>query len=76
MDGNESYDELEVAAEAPLQGRFLLSGYRSPLYDRVAKWFGWHRREFKITNCASGKNTKPQMTECLWMNYEPPENTP
>lgn len=52
-----------------IKGRFLLSGYRSPLYDDVAKEQRWTRHEFKIDNKASGGKTKRQMTECVWLNY-------
>jgi DNA adenine methylase len=56
-----------------ISGRFLLSGYRSAMYDAAALCHGWHRREFPIVNNASGKKTKEPKVECVWTNYESPE---
>lgn len=52
-----------------IKGRFLLSGYRSDLYDLVAGSHGWRRVEFNIANHASSSKSKKRMTECVWMNY-------
>jgi len=52
-----------------LQGRFLLSGYRSDLYDSYAARFGWRRHEKAIHNHAAGGKKKRIMTECVWTNY-------
>ncbi len=52
-----------------LEGRFLLSGYRSDLYDDYATRFGWTRHEMKINNHAAGGKTKRTMTECVWTNF-------
>ncbi len=54
-----------------IAGNFLLSGYRSPLYDGAAKSEGWHRVDFDLPNNAGGGKTKRRMTECVWMNFEP-----
>lgn len=54
---------------AGIEGRFLLSGYQSSLYDMAAKEQGWNRHEFKINNHAAGGKTKRIMTECVWTNY-------
>jgi DNA adenine methylase len=54
---------------AGIQGKFLLSGYRSKLYDDFAKQQKWRREEKLIPNQASGKREKELKTECLWMNY-------
>jgi DNA adenine methylase len=53
-----------------LQGRFLLSGYRSKLYDQWAKENGYRRIDIKIDNKAGAGKTKQPRTECVWMNYE------
>jgi DNA adenine methylase len=53
-----------------IQGRFLLSGYRSDLYDRFATRFGWRRHEFELPNHAAGGESKRRMIECVWCNYE------
>jgi DNA adenine methylase len=52
-------------------GRFLLSGYRSPLYDEAASASGWHRTDFGIANHAAGGKAKRRMTECVWTNFNP-----
>lgn len=52
-----------------IKGRFVLSGYHSELYDKVAKQFGWRVSE-KETDNKSGKGAKKQRrTEVLWMNF-------
>lgn len=52
-----------------IKGKFLLSGYRSSLYDDAALRWGWNRKEFTMPNNAAGGKKKRQMTECVWMNY-------
>lgn len=54
---------------AGIKGKFLLSGYRSAMYDADAKRFGWRRVDFDLPNNASGGESKRRMTECVWMNY-------
>lgn len=54
---------------AKIEGKFLLSGYRSKLYDEWASGRGWNRHEFQIVNNASGKKTKDVKTECVWTNF-------
>lgn len=53
-----------------IRGKFLLSGYRSKLYDSFAAVANWHCQEFQIDNKASGRKRKPIMTESVWANYE------
>lgn len=55
-----------------VKGQFLLSGYRSPLYDAVAANCGWWRHEFVLANHASGARTKGRKVECVWANRPPP----
>lgn len=55
-----------------IKGKFLLSGYRSAMYDGDAERFGWHRVDFDLPNSAAGGTKKRRMTECVWMNYESP----
>lgn len=57
-------DELDE-----LQGKFILSGYHSAMYDQYASSCDWRCVEIEIDNKASGATTKRKMTECLWMNY-------
>jgi len=54
---------------AAIKGRFLLSGYPSEIYDKVAAKCGWRRVDFAIDNKSSGAKVKEIKTECLWMNY-------
>jgi DNA adenine methylase len=55
---------------AGIQGRFLLSGYHSDLYDTEAAALGWKCHEFKIANHAAGGKEKRRMIECVWCNFE------
>jgi DNA adenine methylase len=52
-----------------IKGKFLLSGYRHPLYDAAAKQYGWQRTDIEIDNKASSQKIKPKKIECLWSNY-------
>ncbi len=56
---------------ADVKGKFLLSGYRSDLYDRYAGEFGWHRTDFEVANHAAGGKAKRRMVECVWSNFDP-----
>ncbi len=56
-------------SKGPIVGRFLLSGYRSEMYDAVAERCGWTRHEFSIPNNAAGGKEKRRMVECVWTNY-------
>lgn len=52
-----------------VQGKFLLSGYHSPMYDVWAERNGFSVEEIQIDNKASGANKKRTMTECVWRNF-------
>jgi DNA adenine methylase len=54
-----------------MKGKFLLSGYRSKLYDDTARNFGWHRTDFELPNNASGGAEKRRMVESVWTNFNP-----
>lgn len=54
---------------ADIRGRFMLSGYRSDLYDATALCDGWRRVDIEIDNKASSAKTKPKKVESVWMNY-------
>ena len=47
---------------------FLLSGYRSPMYDAVAAGNQWHRIDFDMPNHSGQGKTKQRRTECVWSN--------
>ncbi len=53
---------------ALIEGKFLLSGYRSELYDDIAEHC-WRRVDFDLPNNASSRKTKERKTECVWMNF-------
>ena len=53
-----------------IKGKFLLSGYKSAMYEKFAAVANWWRVEWDIDNKASSKSTKPTATECVWSNYE------
>lgn len=65
---NDDHVNLLVALRR-LQGKFLLSGYRSKLYDSEASIWTWKRHDFEIPNQAAGGKEKRIMTECVWTNY-------
>jgi DNA adenine methylase len=52
-----------------IKGRFLLSGYRSTLYDAYAAEHGWVRHERGVDLKSSSKKAKERRTECVWTNY-------
>jgi DNA adenine methylase len=60
-----------LAALGDIEGKFLLSGYQSAMYDDAATLNDWHRVEVEIDCKASGAKEKPKRKECLWMNYRP-----
>lgn len=60
--------ELLLLELGKLSGVFLLSGYRSEMYDDAAELYGWRRHDFEIVNNASGKSRKDVKTECIWTN--------
>lgn len=72
--------EHEMTAEQHLEllrllgevkGKFMLSGYRSNVYDSKALLFGWHRTDFDLPNNSAGGKAKRRMTECVWSNFKP-----
>lgn len=52
-----------------IEGKFLLSGYQSELYDSFSRNNNWNRHEFRISNNASASKKKRTMTECIWTNF-------
>jgi DNA adenine methylase len=62
----EQHEEL-LATIKTLQGKVMLSGYPSKLYD--SKLSGWHRHQFDLPNNAAGDIIKRRMTECVWCNF-------
>lgn len=56
-----------LATIAACQGKVMLSGYPSALYDRELA--SWNRHQFKLPNQAAGGKSKRQMTEVVWCNF-------
>jgi DNA adenine methylase len=54
------------------QGKVILSGYPSRLYDEMLA--GWTRKSSLIDNKASSAKVKEKKEEVLWLNYQPPVN--
>lgn len=52
-----------------VRGKFMLSGYRSPMYDEWADQGGHTRHDFDLPNNAAGGKAKRRMTESLWCNW-------
>lgn len=61
--------EQLLAALAKIKGKFLLSGYRSKLYDDWAERNGFARKDFDAPNNAAGGAEKRRMVESVWMNF-------
>jgi DNA adenine methylase len=47
-----------------VEGKVMLSGYPSAMYDRALA--GWQRHTFDVPNNAAGGKAKGRETECLW----------
>lgn len=45
--------------------RWMLSGYRHPLYDDAGRVHGWHSHDF------TAMTRRGPATETIWMNYDP-----
>jgi DNA adenine methylase len=58
---------LEVLAG--IEGKFMLSGYPSDLYQQWQDRCGWRRHDYEIDNKAAAGKVKPTKTECLWCNF-------
>lgn len=64
----EQHQQLLEALDG-IKGKFLLSGYRSGLYDEWAFKNKWNRYDFDLPNNAASGKSKQRKTECVWMNY-------
>lgn len=52
-----------------LQGKVMLSGYPSPLYDE--KLANWHAVDFDLPNNSAAGDSKERRTERVWCNFQP-----
>jgi len=64
----QQHEELLIVLDG-IAGKFLLSGYHDPLYDKAAEMYGWRLTEFHLPNNAAGGRSKRRMTECVWRNW-------
>jgi DNA adenine methylase len=67
---DEQHAEL-LTVLGQIKGRFLLSGYRSEIYDEAHAAYDWNRADFDLPNNSAGGETKRRMIECVWTNYDP-----
>ena len=71
---DEQHEKL-LGTLALIKGKFLLSGYRSPLYDAAAKRFGWRRTDFDVEVACAGSRWggngkgRRKAVESLWFNF-------
>jgi site-specific DNA-adenine methylase len=61
-DHREFLDTIRAA-----QGKVLVSGYPSELYDTALS--AWSRHSFDLPNQAAGGKSKRRMTEVVWCNF-------
>ena len=62
-------DHRDLAAVlCTCQGKVVLSGYPSALYDVLYR--GWRTVSFELPNNAAGAATKARETERLWLNWQ------
>lgn len=66
---NEAQHEELLQVLSEIEGKFMLSGYPSQLYDRWQQTHGWNRHDFEIDNKAAAGKVKETKTECLWCNF-------
>jgi DNA adenine methylase len=67
MTETQHFDLLKVLGG--IKGKFMLSGYRCPMYDGDAERFGWKRHDFELPNNAASGKTKRRMVESVWCNF-------
>ena len=74
MSADDDHAALADVLQA-IKGKAAVSGYPSPLYDRL--YDGWHRTDAPPLSAASARNgpNSPIRQECLWTNYDPAEAT-
>ena len=58
---------LLLFALKKFKGKVLLSGYRSPLYDRQLA--SWTCTDVAVKNSSGSGKKKQNRIECIWCNY-------
>lgn len=66
---SEDDHKLLLHAVRYCEGKVMLSGYRSELYDDMLPSSRWNRHEFDLPNNAAGGKSKERKVECIWTNY-------
>jgi DNA adenine methylase len=66
---SEADHRLLLDALLAVQGKVVLSGYPSRLYDDTLA--GWARDTVPLPNNASGAKKKRRVNEVLWCNFQP-----
>ncbi len=64
----EQHEQL-LAILSDIKGKFMLSGYRSELYDIAATMRHWRRIDFDLPNNSASGASKERKTECVWCNF-------
>lgn len=59
--------EEMLALLANIQGKAMVSGYPSALYE--SRLAGWNRHEFDLANHSAGGASKRRMSEVVWCNF-------
>lgn len=52
-----------------LEGKFMLSGYHSRLYDSWAHMHSYKCHEYELPNSSASGSDKDLRVECVWTNY-------
>lgn len=60
---------LHNLGSSDFKGKFMLSGYRSHLYDDWARQHGFKRHDFELANHSAGGKEKRRMIESVWTNF-------
>lgn len=68
LDMPESAHQELLACIQKLQGKVMISAYRSAMYDSALA--GWTRHLFRPPNNASGGPIKSRVTEVVWCNFK------
>lgn len=66
---DEAQHDALLVTLGKIEGKFLLSGYRSSMYDECAASYRWHRYDFDLPNNSAGGAEKRRMIECVWTNF-------
>ena len=58
-----------LIALSNISGKFMLSGYKSDLYQTAERMYMWNKTILKVPNHSSSKSKKDIKNECIWTNY-------